>query len=789
MENIERSTSTFTSLLSDWTGPETSTDTTTDPPLRQDFLTVDFDEMDLTTRVFNAVTMCNVSGLEYLPIGPSSPLSYLINPLLVFRNSIPFIQALQNYAGFVYDSISVTVSMSAPKGFAGGIFVGWFPQTEWFKINNLVEYANCFQPSSEQQMLINSSRDSELLPLDTAADREYIIPWTFQTSYVSRRYIYSMMTPTSSNAALLFGHPLFWVKKLAVVSVSEVTNPVPLRIFMRFNGLKFILPSLVDEPTTRQSGLEVPVGAAIAAVGAEIVDTALIAAASSVGLGSPEQEGTYNSPSAVQMSYLGDTTSTGPPPTGPIFSDFNNREGQLHPVIDYLTQPQYAYEIRTHDSNVSYFDPDPVFAAGDKGCNYLRYFASMNQYWRGTIIFDFVILGHPTVEVAYDLQIQYPHSFGGLFADMASVPRKMGVCTGTYTISVPMPFACLCDQRPIIDALVGRPDGDWTFSSRLATKFSVINSMTDVTPEFSIAVFVRAGDDFLFFQPYAPGYNFVISSGLDKSASPTRAKDLKMKTTRQVGIPATSTTFETRAVALGNECNMPSLANLEDYLSMWCRAIPFSTADGHDEPIPDLEVGLTSPSWNHVDFYASIAEAGVNQNSVYQSVDYIYMISRLFCFYHGSIAAKIVVDPRAESALDSHHFRYVEIVPQRAGRRQHTHTPYSFTTTQFPNVNLGNGAVVTPSGLQPVLDVTVPYRSNYNWNPTVNYIRGWQNPNMVSDLYDQPDTAKIVHNIILQEPGGDLRDALFRKAGPDFSLAVPTLLPPPGLWLARGYDW
>ena len=92
--------------------------------------------------------------------------------------------------------------------------------------------------------------------------------------------------------------------------------------------------------------------------------------------------------------------------------------------------------------------------------------------------------------------------------------------------------------------------------------------------------------------------------------------------------------------------------------------------------------------------------------------------------------------------------------------------------------------VITPSGLQPVIDVTVPYRSNYAWCPTTNY-----NPKMSilanADLLDVPH---ISHNIVLQVTSGDLRDALFRKVGPDFSLRVPTIMPPPGLWLNRGFS-
>jgi len=47
----------------------------------------------------------------------------------------------------------------------------------------------------------------------------------------------------------------------------------------------------------------------------------------------------------------------------------------------------------------------------------------------------------------------------------------------------------------------------------------------------------------------------------------------------------------------------------------------------------------------------------------------------------------------------------------------------------------------------------------------------------------------VLNNITLQDDDGDLNDAMFRKIGSDFGLAVEALLPPPTLWASRGFDW
>jgi len=358
----------------------------------------------------------------------------------------------------------------------------------------------------------------------------------------------------------------------------------------------------------------------------------------------------------------------------------------------------------------------------------------------------------------------------GIFGD-CSVLR--GVTNGSKHIKVPMPWLSMLDHMPICDILADHVDPAYISCSDLSATFFILSTMLDVVPTLQVAVFMSAGDDFEYLQPYAVGLNDVESSGA--ALRP------------QCDLPAEDETFETRARSLKTTNSMIALSTVEDIMSAWSRALPYADYDDSDEPVPDM-LYASSPMWwpLNSDFQAAYT-LDVN-NSWYCTNDFVSLFSSQFLFYRGSIGMKICcLDlPGIEG------YKYVSLVPDIEPvivLRQQTHSPFTEDGRQLPsNANLGNGVVITPSGLQPVLDLTYPFISSMEW-ANVNRIPtavGFGSHYFSSYVY--PDVVSVSSNITLIDEG-DLSDALYRKAGSDYGLAIETLLPPPTLWLARGFHW
>lgn len=762
MENVETETTTTTSDLSQYTAaPLEVFEDVSDIMSKTDV--VESDKLDLTDRLMNVLVETSYVTLptDSVPFGTGYPLDCLLNPLLCFKKAPALKQPLSLYAAFKYDSVDIVVSFSAPKGLAGGGVVGWFPYTEWYNPDSLNDLKTIYNTNNQLNIisLINSMRDSSVFSLDCAQDVKFTIPWTFSQTFLTRDYVDTMMTYVN-DGDLWPGTPLVYMRGLSARTVSGSSNSTPVRVFARFNGLEWYLPVAHASLTKAQSGLEAPMALA-AGMATDAAASALAGAAAALGLPFHSERGTTMSPKVVTPSYAGDTASTAPPEV-PIFQEWQESVAPKHPVIDYLTQPQYIGSTTTGPGFTTVYVNPFNAKYGDGPQNpptWLRFFSMLNTYWRGSLKLDFLIFGHPTAEVYHQIKLNYPGIAVNNGMDMSVNPIAMGTSNGFHRVSVTIPYARACDFTQVIE----NGDTEQYSSASISASFEVINYMLDTAPVFDISCFISAGDDFCFYQPYAPGYNNVISTG----------------TRKQILLPAAHEIFHTRSLPVSGIPVMPCCECVEDYMRIWSRAIPFLTMDINDEPIPDLSTGLTNASWL---YYDTAIRTNSNDNSLFQSYDYIGLLSRLFCFYRGSIGAKILVDSQSDDS-DTHHYRFIELKP-RIGTKLPTHTPYSFGSTEFPNANLGNGMVITPSGLQPVLDVTVPYRSNYAWCPTTNY-----NPKMQNLAYaDRLDVPHISHNIVLQVTSGDLRDALFRKVGPDFSLRVPTVMPPPGLWLNRGFS-
>lgn len=812
MDNIQQSTPVVNvdrSDLSDFAGasPDVVPDVSDRMRIGQNKVVPDY--MDYALRAYDFLQEgFGVSSLSYGPAGAPTK-EYALTELMT--NSVTFIEMFKFFDGVAYDSVQFRITCSAPKGLAGGFFVGTYPYQPWGDTTPAAYFAaHDLNNMTRQHLLL--SPNSYLCCYGDAKDVIINVPWQHNVDYLTRHYV---MSPRDTEYQYFPGTPILWFVNADARFLSTQTYPATIRVFVKFENLRFVAPSVIQQmsrividdiddysedpdllicdntqlaleeliwnewvdnnfqiyadgeevrndilPFEHQSGLEVPVVAA-ATIGSEVLDS-LTSALKSMVYDSAEPS-SFEKPSAVQLAYVGDSTSTGPPPTKPIFKGFS-APGARHSVSSFITQSQLMRVYGTNEPPlVLYANPTAPYGTGNiegnnQWCSYFRFFAQAASYWRGTLYFDFVVMGHPMVEVAYYLKIQYPPWSQNTTDTYSQNSILQGLCSGVYTISVPMPFMTQKDHMEVVDS-TELSDGDLrNFSSSLLTiDFNVVSTALDASPIIPVAMFIRAGDDFEFLQPLPVGFSNILE--------------------HQCFIPKADKVFETRALTTPSTNAMVPFADVESFMSIWSRALPYGSYDTNDEPIVTLDFS-TSPYWFPMNDSAAARTLGV-QNSWYVTNDYISLYSSMFLFFQGSIAMKILCLPGSG-------YKYVSLSVGET-YRQTAHNPFTADPAQLPSkANFGYGTVATDLGGQPVLELTVPLRSVFEWAPTNPLSYG----NVVGGYYRTPQmVGSLHHNVVLHVPEADLQDALYRKIGSDFSLAVRGLLPPPTLWMVRGNNW
>lgn len=787
MESLENLNvnSTTRSILSSWTGPTVLTNQTLNEAIRIGEDKMVPEHLDLTERLYNVFRYPSTPGIvgrDYIPLSPSSSIDHgIIDLYSVFRNSPALKAALSLYSGLSYESIDFTISLGDVKNMTGAVVVGYYPHRRWYGTSQTDELSSLFLNDMTALNLMNTSPESQLISFSAAQDVKFNVPWPHPTAFIPREAINTIW----STSAPYPGTPVPWFNVLDSRFISTVGLPAELRMFVKFNGLRFYAPNVVDEDFLfdQQSGLEIAAAAAAAYVAESVVETGAEIVGSAMGLTSQDsfeeiyKSGTYEAPTAVQMAYAGDTTAVGPPGTSPIFYKPLGSSSS-HLIADYLKRPQYLGKFLAGDTRILY--ANPTFPLGwtngpNQLANYFRWFAQAAMYWRGTLNFHFVILGHPMVQVFHDLSLTFPPFYNDSSVDVSTSPVLRGVTNGTQHIVVPMPTFNVSDHYPVIDTLTtDASTGVRTYSgSRVTAAFKVVSTMLDLAPEIPILMFMSAQDDFSFLQPNPVGLGYV--DNLPDLDNPPALFD------QQIGLCPHDILFETRAKVQLPTSTMPPLGHVEDLFKLWSRALPYSAYDDNDEPVVDVLSG-TAPCWWPAEGGGAASTLDVN-NSWWVTNDYLSMYSSQFLFYRGSIGFKIILKPG-----DSPEYKYVSLANPADRLRQKGHNPYTFSEGQMPPVaNFGYGTVVTPDSLQPVLDATIPYRSVLTWN-MVNP-SDLETTSMSSVLRSDVVRNRVSCNISLQDPSGDLLSALYRKGGEDYRVAVETMLPPPTLWLAKGFDW
>lgn len=789
LENKQNMVNTIRSKAGDWSGlPVLFDDTPNDHLSFPNKVTIDTN--DLTDR------WINLADCGYTPGTPAAGAVKVFDIVTAVLRNNTLWPLISHYAGVSWDSISVRVTVSDPKAIAGGFHIGWYPFRDWFATQSLGTWN--FEAVEEARHAVNKmtiqrlllAPECQLVTFSQAGDVEFDIPWQYPWAFY-RTYLLSRDASHPTNYPQV-GSPILFMNGAAANFVSSVQYGNRVQIFVKFNGLKQHFPEglYMDADARNARELEPQSGLEAVAVTA-LVETAAVAATeivSSVAGTQPDEAtyetdyGSYGQPTSVQLSFAGDTTCVGPPGVAPIFSK-KMFDSSSHKLISYLSRPQFI-GVYPCDNTLRRFWANPTVpdeaawgTPSSPCCTYFNWFSQCAQYWRGTLCFDIVIMGHPMVELGYDLQVSPP---GGQFMNamgtMGNNVMLKGICNGVKRIRVPMPFFSHTEWLPIVDgAYLSLDKKRWLSSSMLKVSIQVLSTMLDVVPVIHYGVYMSAMPDFEFSFPYPAGmYN--VDQGMLRPEDGEAYREKPRIMVGQVGIPCEPEIFETRAVPVEPSTTMLPLINVEDYFKFWSRALPYSTVDTNDEPVIDSKmmgmVGYISPgesaSWT----------PDVN-NSWYVCQDYLALFSSQFLLYRGSIGIKVIC-----SGIDvAGDYKYIAL--GNHAERQVVHNPFTVVSDYVPiDSNFGMGCVITPSDKQPTLEVVLPYRSLYPWD----YVQGAIDYRTFDNEFGEK-LEFVNTNVSLHTPGADLRDSLFRKAGEDFHLAVECLLPPAPLWMARGYDW
>lgn len=769
--------------LSDWSGaPVEFCELPVDAlEIGDDRVVVDY--MDYALRGYDLLS--EGYGINYLAYGPASSPLKLYHLTKLMQNSVTFNNMLKFFEGVAYDTVEFRLTTSNPKGLAGGFICGIYPHVPWSDqpFSNITSHYELNAMTRQHLML---APQSQLMAFGEAKDVVFDVPWQYNVPYLPREYILKQ-DDSSSTKNLWPGTPVLFIVDVGSNFVSSQALPAQIKVFVRFKNLRFSGPSVIDptllafDDLESQSGME-PLGMmamagleqAATKAGQEILNT-FIPSEQEPSVNTNDK-GTYEDPQGVQMSYIGDSTKVGPPSTTPIFRKWGNTPDPRK-IMDLISQPQYLQTIDTGVDKTLYSNPTAPrqssdITGSDQCCTYLRFFSQFANYWRGTLIFDFVIMGHPMVEVAYSFQVLYPPWSTTLTTTYSENSILKGICSGVYRVQVPMPFMSLRDHLPIVDA-----HGTSTAvilnqsSSMLKFRADVVSTALDQAPIIPIAIFIRAGPDFNYLQPMAVGLGYVAENNL-------LAVDDFLDLEAQCGLPEASEVFQTRARVIKPTNQMFPIESFYDIMSIWSRALPYKSYDTNDEPVIDI-VQSVYPYWYPMNDASASYTLDVN-NSWWVTNDYVSLLSSMFLYYKGSLGFKILTNSAAGGG-----YRYLTL-SSGFDYRQQGHNPFTSTGTLPPKSNFGFGSVATIQNIQPVLELTVPLRASFEWsftNPlqTVSFIDGF--------LDDVTSFGSISTNTILHTAGSNLKDMLYRKCGPDFALAVRTLLPPPTLWMAKGYNW
>lgn len=796
------------SSLSSFVGPSTTTSGHPVSQARQPGGYSQPDTFDWTSREINATAI--IFGVDSLPFGPASTDVHFFDALAVLKGWYAYQQVAPRFLGFKYDSIQIRVTINNPKGIVGGIFVGWYPYTDYYD-ESTAETTNLWLDGQQNNLNFLNSTDCQMMSFGDAQDVVFTIPWTFKYPMFKNYWLDTYSAAGTQLQRPMPGFPVVFAQNYDSSFVSTITNPALLQFFVKFQGLEFYGPGVPDAPPTRpqgapsnahsvdmsalfpdgfdaHSGSEVLAAAAVGTLVEKAISTvsetmtSMIPSSDATFATSTADPGNYDNPSAVQMSYFGDITSQGKPQIRPVFfpgSPVPASRADLK-FQTYMSRPALVANGNSSQSRLTITNDPCAYPT------YMRYFAMCHRYWTGTINYHIVVTGHPMIQCRLTTTIRY--NFGEFPTPATafnSFDTHQETFYGSKTLTIPCPFLAATDWLPINDE--GAEEQRNEACVQVLIKLDVISTMLTVQPSIPFFVFQSAGKDFTLAQPYSVGLNYtpvaeppLNESVFDILGAPSQEVDFDA----HIGIPVYDhSTMSTKTRETAPPLTLPHSTDMMELMQTWSRCVPFDDYNnvvGNEEPIPDAAIGFDGPCW-----WPPVDRARDynTNNSWYFTLDYVHYFSILFLFFRGSIAAKLTYNKkvRTQHSLTAD-VLYVSIASDETIRIP-SHCQFLHdASTLPPHSNFGNGTFATSTELQPVLEVNIPVRALTTFANTI--------PQMVTRgiaRYEDRRQDGVKTNAILYDASNNiLCDKMARKVDDDFVLAVESTLPPWNFWAYRG---
>jgi hypothetical protein len=752
---------------------------------------VEPDVFDWTKRLFSFEFLDAFP--QGIPFGPTTNTHKIWSINRIFDEHDILEDLLQKFYGVSWTSIKVRFSVSDPKNLVGGYAAGWWPYQDWYDKNSEETFDVVYDETELLWPGWLQSPYAYIQLFGMSKDLTFTIPWTYKEPLVPCQML-RYCDETSPGKRLTYGSPCIWYGLMPSSYVTSVMNPAKLRCMIEIEGLKWYGPQAAANPDSlaldNHSGAEVVAAAQMAAtVGTAIGAEALSAKIGNFFAGEEIEEigqpNTYDQPQAVQMAFAGDTTSVDYSVTTPIFAPRLSYDSVSIPsILELLKRPQYIGDCESLNGGVvATATNNPMsFGQSETQClaTWFRYIGMLNRYWRGTINLHCIVAGHPLIQVQFRAQVMYQGAkpYNNNEQTFVDYVQHVSTFPGSKHIVIPMPYLTDADYMPVQDAYPSNTEPADGYTTKVFLFLEVVSTMMDSIPVVPMYLFVSAGDDFAYYQPRPPGL-------YDASELEPETVALEEVLDNQCHLPLEEEkeVANTRYMLTKDPGTLVTLPTIYDYCKLWCRAMPFLDYDNDDdeEPTLDATVGFANAGW-----YPPIdrtADTDAN-NSWYFTLDYIAYFASMFMYWKGDMSFKLVLAKREDD--DPGAYAYVALGDIRGVARQKTHCPYSYIPNQIPpDANLGTGTVVTPFRQQPVLELTLPYRGSNVWSYSLynGYFRAW------TLEHGPKPNCDVKHNISLITDEDELRDAMFRKIGPNFSFAVETGLPPATMWAARGFDW
>lgn len=747
-------------------------------------------------------------------------------PTNAIFGSVVLKPTFQNYAYYSWKKLVLRYTFSAPKSIAGGAIAGWMPYSNALKGTTDGQNASIttFVNGPWFKQLACMRPDTELVSLGSSTDIEIHIPWSYAFSKLPCVYPFEFLDTT----AMEVGEPFAFLLPFAYKNLSNFPQDTQVQVYGRVEGLQFYGPifrdismddmvpqmdivggKLRDVATSAiEKSFTKMVNTGINVVEQKVCDmTGVCVDANGDGNGptnpeislpnaDPQPETVGGAPvstESVKLDYYGDTTGIYIPHGLRLNPTLGNprlhMQGNMTlPIMQFLSRPQLF--------GISEFSTSPVTLRGFGGSipgielqgmdvSWFAYFANLARYWRGSLRFHYVVMGHPLVQC--EIASYYSANAETPLPQFESNPGKIVSFSGTKTFVFDMPFAHIMDFVPTTTSRSTLTEQTKGTFGMVEVRLRTTSSAFDIAPIIPVAVFISAGPDFQYFDPRPPGYYGAIvvpqpasrsyDAPRNRGSHPPKKVDIFEGMTPQIRLPA-----ELEMLIELPEANyavpLDEFVPISDLLGM---ARMFSRKMHSVE-----ESAIYPADWTYISTL-SYASSSWPNNDAFSHMDYVSYISELFLYWKGSMSFKVIAN------------KEVGPYPDRLGlsvclgepfNTIESYSPIASTTQLGPSeaTNFGGGYAGTNIELQPILEFTVPLRSSCPLGFTHYVDAETEVPFSIRTAFTPPPFIKTNIEYWVSTPVLSEGDHIYRMAGRDFALFTEFTIPPPYVWQTRGID-